>query len=268
MNTGKHVSLGDVSLFVEEHGRGTPLLLVHGFPLDHSMWQPQFAGLADSCHLIAPDLRGFGKSTVTAGVVPMEQFADDLARLLDALGVHQPVVFCGLSMGGYIGWQFLQRHARRLRGLILCDTRAIADTPEAAANRRVMAERVEAEGSAFLADSMLPKLFGERAKEALPHVIKSTQEVMLHNNRGGIAAALRGMADRPDSTSLLPHIKCPTLVVCGSEDLISPAKEMRGIAAAIPQATYVEIPNSGHMSPLEDAAAVNAAIRDFLGQLR
>ena len=198
----------------------------------------------------------------------MEQFADDLARMLDALGVTQQVVFCGLSMGGYIGWPFWQRHQRRLRGMILCDTRAAADAPEAAANRRVMAERVEAEGQTFLADSMLPRLFGERAQRELPHVVAATREVMLQNNRGGIAAALRGMADRPDSTPLLSQISCPTLLICGHDDVISPAKEMRDIAAAIPGGTFVDIPNCGHMSTLEDAAAVNHAIREFAGPLR
>lgn len=268
MQLGQHVALGDVSLYVQQQGRGVPLLLVHGFPLDHSMWQAQFADLADICHLIAPDLRGFGQSTVTAGIVTMEQFSDDLARMLDALGVHQPVVFCGLSMGGYIGWQFFQRHHRRVRGMILCDTRAAADAPEAAANRLVLAERVQVEGADFLAESMLPRLFGEHAQQTSRDVIAATKQVMLRTNRGGIAAALRGMAERPDSTPLLAHIDRPTLLVCGSDDVISPAKEMRSMAAAIPQGTYAEIPQAGHMAPLEDPRAVNQAIRAFVQQLR
>jgi pimeloyl-ACP methyl ester carboxylesterase len=231
------------------------------------MWQAQLTGLADDCRLIAPDLRGFGQSTVTPGVTPMELFADDLARLLDGLSVHQPVVFCGLSMGGYIAWQFALRHRRRLAGLILCDTRAAADTPDAAANRRAMAERVEAEGPAFLAESMLPRLFAEATLTDNAAVVSATRETMLHNHRGGIAAALRGMAERPDVTDLLPRIDVPALLLCGSHDVISPAKEMRAMAAAMPRGEFVEIAAAGHMAPLEQPAAANEAIRRFLRSL-
>src|SRR5437773_12119040 len=120
------VQAGNVRLNVVESGRGSPLVLVHGYPLDHSMWRSQIDGLADICRVIAPDLRGFGASEVTPGTVTMEQMADDLVALLDALQIAEPVVFCGLSMGGYVGWQFALRHRSRLAKLILCDTVAVA----------------------------------------------------------------------------------------------------------------------------------------------
>src|SRR5438094_4929210 len=131
----KLVAIPGSTLNVEEVGQGTPILFVHGFPLDHTMWRHQIADLSSDFRCIAPDLRGFGQSSVTAGTVTMEQFADDLAELLEALHVTEPIVFCGLSMGGYIAWQFARRHAPRLKGLILCDTRADPDAPEAAADR-------------------------------------------------------------------------------------------------------------------------------------
>ena len=115
-----------------ERGEGIPLLLVHGFPLDHSMWTAQIDRFCTHCRVIAPDLPGFGRSPAVGDKVGMAQFADELTELLDVLEIAEPVVFCGLSMGGYIAFQFWRRHRSRLRGLVLCDSRATADSPEAA----------------------------------------------------------------------------------------------------------------------------------------
>src|SRR5438270_790221 len=145
------VQVGGARFNVVQRGAGTPLLLVHGYPLDHSMWLAQLDELSDACRVIAPDLRGFGDSTITRGTVAMEQLADDLMSLLDTLEINEPIVFCGLSMGGYIAWQVALRHRRRLAKLILCDTRAAADSPEAAAGRLKTAQRVLAEGAAVAA---------------------------------------------------------------------------------------------------------------------
>jgi len=259
------VSVGDVTLNVVEQGQGEPLLLVHGFPLDHSMWQYQLEGLSSRYRVIAPDLRGFGGSDVTEGVVTMEQMADDLARLLDALQIAEPVNFCGLSMGGYIAWQFATRHGARLKRLILCDTRAVADSKETAEGREKSAQKVLAEGAQIVADTMQPKLFYRPEGSAEPAYVSQTREVMLRTSVQGMAAALRGMAKRPDMTNRLGEIKVPTLVICGEHDSISPPAEMRKIAEGISQARYVEIAGAGHMAPLEKPAEVNAAIVDFLG---
>jgi pimeloyl-ACP methyl ester carboxylesterase len=260
------IALKSVRLNVVEQGTGQPLVLVHGFPLDQSMWQGQLKGLADCARVIAPDLRGFGASDVTPGKVTMEQMADDIAALLDALGVRGPVVFCGLSMGGYVAWQFARRHRDRLAKLILCDTRAIADSAEAAAGRKKMAERVLAEGAQVAAEAMLPKLFAPSTQTEQPAIVEATRQAMLRNSPAGVAAALLGMAERPDVTSWLPTIDVPALVICGQHDGISPPAEMRGIAEKLPQATFVEIAGAGHMSPLEKPDEVNAAIRDYLAR--
>lgn len=268
----KNQLVGDWNLELLDRGRGPVLLLVHGFPLDHSMWQPQIEEFARDHRVIAPDLRGFGGSRRRAdaddaadgGVWRMEDFADDLAGLLDALDVREPITFCGLSMGGYIAWQFWRRHRERVGRLILCDTRAAADAPEAAATRRATAVRVVAEGVGFLADSMNERLFARETRERSPQLVEATRRVMLATAPASVAAALRGMAERPDSTDLLSQIDVPTLVVCGRHDAISTAAEMRGIAAAIPGAKCVEVPDAGHMAPLENPAVVNAAMREFL----
>ena len=260
----KQVRIGDVELAVVDEGQGVPLMLVHGFPLDHSMWLGQIEGLSDMCRVIAPDLRGFGRSDVTEGTATMAQMADDLAGLLGGLGINEPVVFCGLSMGGYVGWEFFQRHRERLRGLVLCDTRAVCDTAEVAQGRRDTAAKVVVEGPAVLVDGMVPKLFSEATVANRPEIVEQTRGVMMGTAREGIAAAARGMAERIDATSTLPGIDCPTLVVVGEEDAISTVEEMRGFADRISNARCVEIKGAGHMSPLEEPDAVNNAIREFV----
>jgi pimeloyl-ACP methyl ester carboxylesterase len=262
----QRIAVGDINLNVEQRGRGAPLLLVHGFPLDHSMWRHQLDAFGARFHVIAPDLRGFGQSDATPpGTVTMAQLADDLAGLLDALGITQPVTFCALSMGGYVAFPFVCRHAKRLDKLILCDTRAVADTAEAAQNRRAFADRVLAEGSAVAADAMLPKLFAPLTAEKQPEVVEQTRQVMLRANPIGVAAALEAMAVREDSTGLLPTIQVPALLLCGEHDGISTPDEMRGMAQAIPAARFEEIPGAGHMAPLEAPGPVNRAIAQFLG---
>ena len=263
----KSLSINGAELWYLERGNGRPLLLVHGFPLDHTMWAAQIESLAAHCRVIAPDLPGFGRSPARKKQdhkATMEQFAETLADLLDALGISEPAIVCGLSMGGYVALQYWRKHAARLAGLILCDTRATADTPEAAAARRTMADRVLREGMAPLAETMLPKLFAETTRQRQPQVVEALRAVFDAGNPLGIAAAARGMAERPDMTSALAEIRCPTLVIVGQEDAISPPAEMGAIARAIPGAKFIDIPAAGHMAPLENPTAVNAAIAEFI----
>lgn len=258
------LSIGGIEMNLVDQGRGRPLLLVHGFPLDHTMWQGQADPLSRNYRVIVPDLRGFGASGVSEGPVSMERLADDLAALLDALQIEEPVALCGLSMGGYVAWQFWRRHASRLNRLILCDTRASADSEEAARAREETARRVLREGTAWLAEAMIPRLFAEQTLSQRPELVEATRQVICRADPRGVAAALRGMAARPDVTGWLPSIRLPTLVICGQHDAISTAAEMRDWASRIPVARFVEVPSAGHMAPLEQPAAVNAAIREFL----
>jgi 3-oxoadipate enol-lactonase len=249
-----------------DSGHGPALLLVHGWPLDHSMWDGQIKGLAARHRVIAPDLPGFGQSDLGGNVVEMWQYADDLAALLDFLKIDN-VVYCGLSMGGYIAFEFWRRHAKLLGGLVLCDTRAASDTPEAAANRSVMAEKVLSEGSCAAADAMIPKLFAAVTMQVQPDVIIKIRQVIEGHDPRGIAAAALGMAKRADFRGELPHIGCPALVIVGEHDSISMPAEMQGMAGAIPDAEFAVIPQAGHMSPLEQPVPVNAAIERFLGRI-
>jgi pimeloyl-ACP methyl ester carboxylesterase len=264
----QRAALSTVEVAYIDHGAGTPVLLVHGFPLDHSMWSAQIDALADDCRVIAPDLRGFGESTLGNADprrgISMEQYADDLAELLDALTVGEPIVLVGFSMGGYIAWQFMRKYARRVRALIQCDTKAAADSDEARAGRLKMAENVAEWGAARVAEMMGPRLFAPRTFETNPDVVAVVRRVVEHTSPAAIAAAQLGMATRPDMTSFLPKIKVPTLVVAGAADAISPPQEMRAIAAAIPNAQFIEIPDAGHMTTMENPEAVDAALRAFV----
>lgn len=260
------IPVGSIS-FVDR-GAGTPVLLVHGFPLDHTMWASQIDALGGSARVIAPDLRGFGETPLAAGDeqrgITMEQFADDLAELLDALAINEPVILVGFSMGGYVALQFVRKYAARVRGLVLCDTRAVADTEEARAGRLKMAANVAEWGSGRVAEIMGPKLFAAESFEKRPEAVSHVRDVVKRTAPASIAAAQRGMAARPDMTGYLSQIKAPTLVLVGEKDAISPAEEMKAVAAAIDGAEYIVVPGTGHMTTMENPDAVNAALVKFI----
>ena len=258
------VQAGQLELHVAERGDGMPVVFAHGFPLDHTMWENQLCTLAENWRVIAPDLRGFGRSQVGPGVATMEAMADDLADMLPALGINEPIVLVGLSMGGYVAFQFWRKHRHLLRGLVLCDTRSIPDTAEAAAGRRKLAAQTLAEGPTPVAAGMLPKLFGPHAREHDPATIEATRKVIMNTLPQGIAAALEGMATRPDAASYLAEMALPTLVVVGQDDAISSVDEMRTLAHGIRGSEFVVIPRSGHMTPLENPAEFNEALEQFL----
>lgn len=263
----KTILVHGVSLATVDQGKGPPILLVHGFPLDHSMWNAQIAALSAHWRVIAPDLRGFGHSEVTPGTVTMEQLADDLTGLLDALGVTEPIVYCGLSMGGYIGWEFFRKHGSRLRGMILCDTRAVADSPETRAARQQSIARLMSDGAEPVAQSMIPKLLTGSTLASHPALVSAVHRMIVANNPQGLAAAQRGMAERPDSTALLSEIRCPCLVVVGKLDTISTLEEMRAIASKIPNVRLVTIAGAGHLTPMEQPFHTTSAIEEFLESL-
>ncbi len=260
----RDVPVRDITYHVREEGEGPVVLLVHGFPLNHTMWLPQIEALAGTRRVIAPDLRGFGQSGVTEGTVTMQDFADDLASLLDALSVSEPVCFIGLSMGGYIAWPFLERYGQRVGKLVLMDTRAVADTPEAAEGRYKMADYMLKSGMSVVAKAMLPRLLAPSTKHSQPHLVERLEEMILSNDPRGAAAAQRGMAERPNREEFLAGIDVPTLLVVGENDAISTAEEMANMAEAISGSRLEVIPDAGHMSNLEAADQVNAVLREFL----
>jgi len=260
------VPLGGVTIGCEVRGEGLPVVLVHGFPLDRAMWEAQILALAQEFEVISPDLRGFGKSTLEPRDaemgVDMQRYAEDVLATLDALGVKEPVVLAGFSMGGYVAWQVALAHPNRLRGLALCDTRAAGDTEEAAAGRRKMAEAVLAAGSPEAALGMLEKLLAPETHELRPDIVTAVKDIICRQSPEAIAAAQRGMARRPDVRGELAKIACPAMCLVGLADAISKPNEMAEIAAALPNAKFVEVAG-GHMTPMENPAAVTEALRAF-----
>jgi len=255
------VPVNGVELNVIDRGAGQPILFVHGFGLDHRMWLPQLEALEDSHRVIAPDLRGFGGSGVAPGKVTMQQFAEDLHGLLSALEVDEPVCYCGLSMGGYICWPFLRQNSSAVSSLVLCDTRAIPDTPKAAEQRLLLADAVLKFGSQAAAGVFIPQLFPDGQSG---QAVEDVRTMITDADPEGLAAALRGMAERPDSTDLLSTIDVPTLVICGTDDRITPLSEVRAMSEGISHSQFVEIPDAGHIPTVETPEAVNALLQQFL----
>ena len=243
-----------------EHER--VLLLVHGFPLDRRLWAAQAGALATMTRVITPDLRGHGKSEIVPGPFTMDQHADDLAALLDHLKIRRAVV-AGLSMGGYVAFAFWRRHPERVQGLILADTRAEPDSAAAQAGRDAAMVRVQQTGAAAYADEMLPRLLAP-ASQADVKIVGAARKMMAEQPVEGIVGALGGLRDRADSRATLPTITVPTLVIAGDADVITPPADAQAMAAAIPGARLAVIPRAGHLSPLENPRAFNAAVRAFL----
>jgi 3-oxoadipate enol-lactonase len=254
-------TVNGISVAYRDEGAGPPVVLLHAFPLSGAMWQPQIESLAGRFRVVAPDLRGFGASDHGDGQMTIDSYADDVAGLLDQLGIGRAAV-AGLSMGGYVAFALLRRHPARIASLVLANTRAGADTEEGRRTREQSARTAEAQGPAPIAEAMLPRLLSPGA----PAELRERVSAMIAANSGAaIAAAQRAMAARPDSTGLLAAIGVPVLVVGAGQDPIIPLAETRAMHAAIPGATLIELPDAGHLSNLEAPEAFGAALLEFLG---
>lgn len=261
----QHVPVNGISMAVDVEGDGPAVLFVHGFPFDRTMWRHLVAGLSGWTR-IAPDLRGMGLSDVSRSGYSIGRYADDLLELLNVLAVERAVV-CGLSMGGYVAFEFWRRYRERVSGLILANTRAEADTPEGRAGRDQMIELVEREGPAALPPKLLPKLFGPSSLDAMPRVVEHVRTMILETPQAGIIGALTAMRDRADATPMLGGIDVPTLVIAGRDDQLIPAAETRAWVPSIPGARLIEIPEAGHLTPLEQPIAVLREVREFLSRV-
>jgi 3-oxoadipate enol-lactonase len=256
---------GGAELAVEVRGDGTPLLLVHGFPFDRTMWRHQLAALG-RCKRIAPDLRGVGGSTAPPAVdgYGLAHYADDLVAILDALEIPQAAL-CGLSMGGYVIFELLRRHPERVKAIVLADTKPDADSADARRGRDELAAVAEREGPGAVAERQLPKLLGRHAQ---PEVAAQVREMAGRWSVPAIVGALRTLRDRPDSTETLRHVRVPALVMVGSEDQVSPPDVGRAMAALIPGARFHVVSDAGHLAPLEQPLVTSRLIADFLTDLR
>lgn len=253
----------DFQMAYTDTGVGRPIVLIHGYPFNRSLWNEQVEALSNSYRIIVPDLRGFGESDSSPGPATMNRMAQDVAQLLDHLEVTRAVIG-GLSMGGYVALAFYKQFPSRVRGLILADTRAQADTDEAKQTRAQQAEKALSEGMAGIADAMLPKLLTPETVSKRPEIVKRVRDMMLKTKPEGAAAALLGMAEREDQTELLPKITSKTLIIVGAEDALTPVADSEKMHRAIAGSRLVVLESAGHVSNLERTGQFNETLMDFL----
>jgi 3-oxoadipate enol-lactonase len=251
-------------LHVHDTGDGPALLFLHAFPLDASMWDTQVGAFSARYRCLRPDMYGFGSSPAPPQGMSLDDVAEAVVAALDARGVRRATVV-GQSMGGYLAFPLLRRFADRVERLVLCDTRAGADTDAAREDRLRMAEAVRRSGSVeAIVEPMVARLLApENAAEF--HISDPVRGRIRRATPAGVAAAQEAMALRPDSSALLAKITVPTLVLVGSQDAITPPEEAERMAAAIPGARFEVIEGAGHLSNLERWDAFNAALAAFLG---
>ena len=240
------------------HGAGSPVVLLHPFPFDRRIWATLTDALARRHRVIAVDGRGFGETPLGDDNTIAEQ-ADDLAALLDHLDVPRAAVL-GMSMGGYTALAFAARHPARLAALVLCDTRAGADDVKTKAARDEIIARLRAFGSGPYLDGSLARLLSPKAPPARVAFLRARAETRV----GSLIAGSEALRDRPDRSGELGAIRCPTLALRGTDDQVVPADDMQAMAAAIPGATFMAIPEAGHLAHVDAPAAFERALTPFL----
>jgi len=247
-------------------GAGTPVVLLHPFPAHHEFWLPVAEALSTRYRMILPDLRGHGESAVGEGPATMEKHAADIARVMDDANLGRaPLV--GVSIGGYVLFEFWRKHRGRVAALGLCNTKAPADGPEARAGRLQAANDVLERGTEPFFESMIPKLMGRTTRETRPDLVEGALRMMRKMSKENVAQVQRGMAARPDSIETLKTINIPTLLVTGDEDLMTGVNEAELMRSHIANSQLRVIPKAGHYSPWEQPQDAAKLLRQFLDGL-
>jgi len=260
------IKTNGIGIDYRDTGSGLPVLFIHAFPLNQTMWDQQLLALQSECRVITLDLRGFGQSDAPPGLSLMDQMAADVRGVMSGLNIERAVLV-GLSMGGYVSLSFYRDYPESVLALVLADTRASADTQEARERRLKSAAKAEAEGSKAIADEMIPLLLGSTTLSSRPRIVERVRAMIETNSPIGIAGAQRGMAERRDSTSMLASMDLPVLIVAGSEDKLTPVAEAEGLRNNIPGARLRVIESAGHLSNIENPDEFNKALGEFLKQL-
>ena len=255
------VYVNELGIGYDDEGSGPPVVLLHGYPFNRSLWREQVEALKTTHRVITPDLRGHGESDVAPAT--MDQMARDVAELMTRLEIPKGTIG-GLSMGGYVTLSFYRMFPERVNALILADTRATADTDEARTVRAQQSQRALREGMEPIAAEMLPKFVTARTRAERPDIVSRVREMMLNTKPEGAAAALAAMAGRDDQTGLLARIDVPTLIVVGREDPITPVKDSELMHREIRESRLVVIEEAAHVSNLEQTDQFNQAVQEFL----
>lgn len=254
--------VGSTRIGYDDIGHGSPVVFLHAFPLDRTMWASQTSALAGEWRCLTIDTRGFGESAA-GGPYSVDRYADDVVALLDALAVRRATIV-GLSMGGYVAFALWRRYAERVRALVLADTRASADAPDARERRRELMGLARAHGVPPVVDRQIVGLLGKTTREKRPEIESTVRAIGESATVPGIVGALEALLARPDSTSTLATITVPTLVIAGEEDVITPPKEARAMQAAIAGSRLELLAQAGHLSSMERPAAFNVVLSEFL----
>jgi 3-oxoadipate enol-lactonase len=262
----QHIHSDDAEIFYDTQGEGLPLVLLHPFPSNHEFWNSIAPQLAARYRLILPDLRCHGASQPGNGPATMQKHAADLLRILDAEHI-QRACFAGVSIGGYVLFEFWRQHRERVQALILCDTRAQADTEEGRQTRLKAAEEVERSGPDTYIEGMIPKLLGETIRRNRPDRVSEARRMMDRMTSTGISFALRGMAARPDSIPTLRTINIPTLIMAGKEDTLTPVADAELMHREIRGSELAAVPAAGHYMPFEQPEAAAQIMRGFLDKI-
>ncbi|MBG0821233.1 alpha/beta fold hydrolase [Planomonospora sp. ID91781] len=257
------ITVDGVRLYTRSAGEGLPVVLLHAFPMSSTMWLAQREGLAATCKVITPDLRGFGGSPLGDDEPSVDVMADDVVRLLDEEGIDRAVVG-GQSMGGYVTMALCRRHPDRLLGAVLADTKATADSEAARAGRERIAAAVLERGTSVLVDEVLPGLVGSTTRQRRAMVFGRVRGLVQSAPPAAVAWAQRAMAARPDSFGTLRGLKVPALVIVGEEDGLSPPSDAEAMAEAVPDGRLTVIEKAGHLSAVEQPEAFNRAVAAFL----
>jgi pimeloyl-ACP methyl ester carboxylesterase len=257
--------VADTEITYDDIGSGLPVVFLHAFPLNRTMWEPQVGALVAECRCITIDFRGFGASAA-APPYTMDRYADDVAGVLDTLQIERAVVV-GISMGGYASFALWRRHRDRIRALVLADTRAGADTVETVARRHELIEVAETQGSTAVANMQIVGLVGKTTRDKRPDIYDSIHRMMAQTAPEGIVGGLQAMIERPDSTATCATIDVPTLIVVGEEDVLTPPKEARVLHRAISGSRIEVLRQAGHLPNVERPAAFNTVVSEFLGSL-
>jgi len=253
-----------IEIDYRDEGTGLPIVFFHAFALNQTMWDEQAGALRNRFRVITLDLRGFGGSAVQNDLSTMPEMAADARELLSALAIEKAIIV-GLSMGGYVALAFYREYRDAVLALVLADTRATRDTPEARERRLLSAERAECDGASVIADEMTPMLLGDTTLATRPEIVSRVHAMIAASSPFGLAAAQRGMAERQDSTDLLAQITCPALVMVGDEDKLSSLAEAEFTHKGINGSQFCVIEKAGHLSNMEQPEAFNKALVDFVG---
>lgn len=256
----------DLAVFTEGSPNSKPIIFIHGFPYDHTMWDKQIDELKPHYYCVAYDIRGLGESPIGDGQYTMESFVDDLETIISDLKLNKPIL-CGLSMGGYISLRAVERNESIYGGLILCDTRSASDADEGKIKRADNIRKINVHGVKQFVSDFVPMCFSVRSITDSNDEYTGVLNKSLNSNAIGVKGCLLAMAGRTDTTAYLSKIKIPTLLLCGEDDRLTPPDSMEVMAGQIPNAQFEIVPNAGHMAPIENASFVTSKIKKFLGKM-